>query len=95
NKLYQLTDEEVEKYNGEGVEFRVIRSGIYVYVFVEGKQVCVFDLSQNNSGVTADMEATVKLRHYDVKTTEMRFPFTVSDEVDKVALDIASNENGT
>ena len=54
-----------------------------------------FDLTQNNSGVTADMEAKVTLRHYDVKSTEIKFPFAVSDTVNKVKLDIASNANGT
>ena len=94
NELYQLSDEEVEKYNGDGVELRVIRSGIYAYVFVEGKQVSVFNLTQNNSGVTAGMEATVKLRHFDVQSEALKFVFEVSDKVEKSFVDIAKNENG-
>ena len=98
-ELYQLTDDEVKAFNCEdgedGIDFRVIRLGAYIYVFVEGKQVAEFDITQANSNVTADMEAKVSLRHYDVKADAIEFPFTVTEDVEEVTLDIASNENGT
>ena len=94
-ELYQLDETEVEKYNGDGIDFRVVRLGAYIYVFVEGKQVAEFDVTQNQSGVTANMEAKVSLRHYDVKAEAIEFSFTVTEDVEEVTLDTASNEGGT
>ena len=86
NGLYELSKAEAEKYLSGGIELRVVRSGTDVYVFFEGKPVAVFDLTQNNSGVTADMKATVSLRHYDAVATQVDIPFTVADEITKVTI---------
>jgi len=86
NTLYTLNETETNAYLTDGVELRVVRSGTDVYVFVEGKYVAVFDLTQNNSGVTADMKATVSLRHYDAIADQVDIPFTVADEITKVTI---------
>ena len=103
NGLYKLSEAEAEKYlSGGGVELRVVRDGINVYVFLEGKQVAVFDLTQNNSGVTADMPAKLSLRHYDA-VADVVIPFTVTaqtkrmifkDTYDASIWDISGQGNG-
>ena len=92
--LYKLSDEEAEKYlNGDGVEFRVIRKGTEVYLFVEGEEVAIFDLTQNNSGVTANMKATVTLRHYDAVADNVIVPFAITDKVESVEIDKIFKDN--
>ena len=97
NTYYTLTTDEAAKYNDptQGVDFRVVRSGKYIYVFVEGKQVTEFDITQNNSGITADTAATITLQHYDVKAEALSFNYKLTDKVAEAKLDIASNTNGT
>ncbi|MBQ8803910.1 MAG: metallophosphoesterase [Tyzzerella sp.] len=91
--LYKLNAQEAEKYlNGDGVEFRVVRKGTEVYLFVEGDEVAIFDLTQNNSGVKADTKAEVSLRHYDAEGNVV-LPFTVTDKVDKVEIDKVFKDN--
>jgi len=91
--FYQLTAEEAEKYNADGLDFRIIRQGTVVYLFIDGRQVAECDLTSNDSGVTADMKATVTLRHYDVTGT-IEFPFAISDIVEETTISIESNANG-
>ena len=86
NTLYTLNAAETNAYLADGVELRVVRYGTNVFVFLEGKAVAVFDLTQNNSGVTADMKATVSLRHYDAVTDQVDIPFTVADEITRVTI---------
>ena len=57
----------------------MIRDGIHVYVMLEGNLVNTFDLTQNSSGVTADMPAKVTLRHYDAIAPKVVIPFVVTD----------------
>ena len=86
NTLYTLTNNETNAYLTDGVELRLVRSGTDVYVIVEGRLVAVFDLTQNGSGVTADMKAKVSLRHYDAVADRVVIPFTVTDQVNKSEL---------
>ncbi|MBR5570083.1 MAG: hypothetical protein IKW10_04220 [Oscillospiraceae bacterium] len=83
NTLYTLTNSETDAYLADGVQLRLVRSGTDVYVIVAGRVVAVFDLTQNNSGVTADMKATVSLRHYDAVADRVVIPFTVIDQVNE------------
>ena len=86
NELYELDYAETLKYKGEGINLRVVRYGTNAYVYLEDKQVAVFDLTQNNSGVTADSPATVSLRHYDAVADAVTIPFTVTDQVTEPAI---------
>ena len=86
NTLYTLTQDETDAYLTDGVQLRLVRTGTDVHVIVEGKIVAVFDLTQNGSGVTADMKATVSLRHYDAVTDQVNIPFTVSEEFAEVTV---------
>ena len=86
NTLYTLTPNETNAYLTDGVQLRLVRMGTDVYVIVEGKIVAVFDLTQNGSGVTADMKATVSLRHYDAVTEQVDIPFAVSRELAEVTI---------
>lgn len=86
NTLYTLTKDETDAYLTDGVQLRLVRTGTDVYVIVEGKIVAVFDLTQNGSGVTADMKATVSLRHYDAVTDRVDIPFTVSRQLAEVTI---------
>jgi len=86
NELYELTYAQAQKYNGDGIELRVVRYGTDVYIYVDGTQVAVFDLTQNESGVQADSKATVFLRHYDAVADEIVIPFKVTEQVEKPEL---------
>ena len=93
NTLYTLNTKQTQDYLADGVELRLVRSGTDVHVILEGKIVAVFDLTQNNSGVTANMKATVSLRHYDVVTDQVDIPFTVAHEFAEVTITDVSGAN--
>lgn len=82
--FHDLTTEEIASYQDEnGIEFRVVRSGTTVDIYLDGVQVCSgIDLTTNESGnatnVTADMVATVTIRHYGNVGEQVDIPFTVS-----------------
>lgn len=44
---YTLTDEQAQKAQGDGIAFRVWISGTTAYVYLDGQQVCTYDLSRN------------------------------------------------
>ena len=94
NTLYKLNAQETNAYLTDGVELRLVRSGTDVHVILEDKIVGVFDLTQNNSGVTADMKATVSLRHYDAVTEQVKIPFTVANTFAQVTV-IDKSTDGT
>ena len=56
----------------------MVRYGTNAYIYLDGKQVAVFDLTQNNSGVKEDTKATVTLRHYDAAADAVVIPFTLT-----------------
>ena len=91
--FHKLSQEEIDKYNGEGIEFRIVRTGTVIYLFLDGKQVAVCDLTNNNSGVTASTKATVSLRHYDAVAEQVDIPFTIAKEVSKVTI-TDNSQNG-
>jgi len=86
NTLYKLSEAETNAYLTDGVQLRVVRVGTDVHVILESQIVAVFDLTQNNSGVTAGMPATVSLRHYDAVTDQVVIPFTVSEDITQVTI---------
>ncbi len=86
NTLYKLSDAETNAYLTDGVQLRVVRVGTDVHVILENQIVAVFDLTQNGSGVTADMPATVSLRHYDAVTDQVVIPFTVTEDITQVTI---------
>ncbi len=99
---YDLTQEEADQYmidaeeiaagNEEGVDFRIIRYGTTVYLFIENKQVAICDLTKcansagdTESGVTADTKMSVYLRHYDdVREDGVEIPFVITTEIELV-----------
>ena len=103
NTLYTLNKAETEAYLADGVELRVIRNGTNVSIMLEGKLVNTFDLTQNNSGVTADMPAKISLRHYDALPEKVVIPFTITGELQQTIFknnynadiwDISNQNNG-
>ena len=81
-----MTAEELEKYKEDGVELRIVRVGTDVLLYINGRQVKVADLTNNNSGVTADMLATVYIRHYDDKGEYVEIPYSITDQIDVVTI---------
>ena len=91
--LYKLSAKEAEKYlYGYGVELRVIRKGTDVYVFLDGEEVAIWDLTQNNSGVTAKTPASLSVRHYDAPG-DVTLDFEISDHVGEIKINRIFKEN--
>ena len=85
--LYNLSAAEADKYlSGNGVELQVIRKGTDVYVFLEGEEIAIWDLTQNGSGVTAKTPAVVSVRHYDAKGN-VTLHFDITNKVEDVKID--------
>lgn len=82
--FYELSMEEIASYQDEnGIDFRIVRSGTTVDIYLDGVQVCSgIDLTTNTSGnatnVTVDMAATVTIRQYGNLGYQVDIPFTIA-----------------
>ncbi len=110
---YEMTQAEIDQYiidakeiaegKEKGLDFRMIRYGTTMYLFIENKQVAICDLTKcansagdKASGVKADTKMSVYLRHYDDKRTAgVEIPFSISTEVEPVEVSIICNDKGT
>ena len=99
-----LTIDEISRYTGtEGVEFRIVRKGTNVSLYIDGRQVgTTFDITKDinskttrtESGITADMPAQVYIRHYNDFGNEVVTKFDVKDVVETIDINIADSEHG-
>lgn len=94
---YRLSDAQVAKFTGDGIKFRVVRNGTRVCVYLDDELVVDgYDLTKNNSGITADTKMTVTVRQYDTPNTVAVFSdFQVSSQMEKVTLNVSAGANGT
>lgn len=82
--FYELSTKEIASYQDEnGIDLRIVRSGTTVDIYLDGVQVCSgIDLTTNTSGnatnVTADMAATVTIRHYGNMGHQVDIPFAIA-----------------
>ena len=98
-KRYQywgaLTEEETAQYLDGGVEFRVVRIGTEVSLYINDRFVAVADLTNNNRGVEADTKAKVTVRHYDDAGVKVEIPFEWTEIIDLVDITCVESKNGT
>lgn len=82
---YTLTEDEIASYQDEdGIEFRVVRIGTAVELYLDGKQVCkgidlTVDKNGNATGITANTSATIAIAHYGNLGHAVDIPFDISD----------------
>ncbi len=96
--FYVMNAQEIAKFNsGEGIGFRVIRQGTLVDIYLDGVLVVDdFDLTQNESGVTADMEASLSIRRFDDPDIKAEYGLTVSTDAPQAAVvNVDSQINGS
>lgn len=80
-----MNEDEIASYQDEdGIEFRIIRSGTTVDIYLDGKQVCkgidlTVDVDGNATGITADTSATIAIAHYGNLGHAVDIPFTITD----------------
>ena len=96
---HKMTDEQIAAFQSEeGIDFRVVRIGTEVLLYLDDTLVKVCDLTVNKSGeateITADMPATVSIRHYGNVGYAAETPFEVSDTVADVIDGQLTLENG-
>ena len=96
---YTLTDEQAEKVKTEGIAYRVQILDTTAYVYLDGQQVCTYDLSTNvNTGKPSGIEnatSTVSFRLDGNTNGITKIPFHFENNSKKVTLIIAQSENGT
>lgn len=90
----KLTEEEFAAYKDGGVDFRIVRYGTEVTLYIGDRMVAVADLTNNNRGVTADMPAEVTFRHYDDAGVRIEFPFSVKETFELVTINCVENATG-
>ena len=95
---YALTDEQAAKVKAGGIEYRVQILGTTAYVYIDGEEVCTYDLSKVvATGKASGIEnATVKVGfaldgNYGY-TTEI--PFKLVDSTKDVMINVADIANG-
>ena len=96
---YTLTEEEAQKAMTDGISYRVQILGTTAYVFIDGKEVCTYDLSTNiKTGQPSGIEnatSTVSFRLDGNLNGNTVIPFRLEDNSKNVTLNIAQTENGT
>lgn len=96
---YSLTDAEVEKLLSGGIELRVIRSGTEVSCYLDGKEIVSgADLTKDragaDTGITANMLATVGIRHYGDAGAPVEISFEKQDKPDYVTVTCLPDADG-
>ena len=81
-----MKDDEKAQYLAEGIDFRVVRYGTDILLYIGDRFVKVADLTENNSGVTADMKATVSIRHWDDTGVNVIIPFELTTDVNPIKI---------
>ena len=96
---YTLTDAQAEKVKTEGIEYRVWIIGTTAYVFIDGEQVCSYDLSTVvATGAPSGIEnatATISFRMDGNTVGDTVIPFKLKNNTNAVLLNIAQTANGT
>lgn len=98
NKEYTMSPETVNKIQSDGIEFRVVRKGAIVNIFLDGEHACQYDLSKLTDGSDsniADKKAYMKVRSYGNVGVDYEIPFSITDTVEKISVNIADSEHGT
>ncbi len=92
---YTLTEAQAAKVQGEGVEFRMTRSGTKLSLFLDGFRVSQLDLTGDSSGITEDMTCVVKLRYYNNLGYDVVLPFAVDNPLPSGTVTVETAENGS
>lgn len=92
---YTLTADQTAKVQGEGVEFRMTRSGTKLNLYLDDGLVSQLDLTGNGSGITKDMTCVVKVRYYNNLGYDVVLPFSVGNPLPSGRITVESTENGT
>lgn len=83
---YTLTDEQAAKVMGEGISYRVWISGTTAYVYLDGQEVCMYDLSTvvatgQPSGIEkAAVNVSLRMDGNIGKTVEVPFVLTQTEK---------------
>ena len=95
---YTLTEEQAKKVQTEGIAYRVQILGTTAYVFLDGQQVCTYDLSTNvNTGKPSGIQnatSTISFRLDGNQNGVTVIPFQFANNYKQVVLNIAETENG-
>lgn len=85
---YTLTDQQAEKVKNQGISYRVLISGTTAHVFLDGQEVCTYDLSKvvatgRPSGIEkATVKVSLRLDGNLDRTTEI--PFKLEETIVEV-----------
>ena len=87
---YNFTEAEKAQYKTEeGIDFRVVRNGTDILLFVGGEYKTCVDLSEI---IKADTPAIVSIQHMDDKGVPYVMPFTMSEKLDMVTIKTEAND---
>lgn len=100
--IYQFTEEQTNKYKGDGVDVRFVRQGRYLYVFVDGQQcyadgqAVVLDLvDQSKDTIAEDAKLKVGIRRYGNYGNWIDIPYILIDKVTPSTITVEETEDGT
>ena len=92
---YTLNAEQAAKVQGEGIEFRMTRSGTKLNLYLDDALVSRLELTGNNSGITQDMPCVVKLRYYNSLGYDVVLPFKLDNPMPAGNVTVEAVANGT
>lgn len=92
---YTLNDEQAAKVQGDGIRFRMTRSGTKLNLYLDDILVSRLDLTGNSSGITKEMTCVVKVRYYNNLGYDVVLPFTVGNPLPSGNVTVEAAENGS
>ncbi len=100
--IYQFTEEQTNKYKGDGVDVRFVRQGRYLYLYVDGQQcyangqAVVLDLvEQSKNTIAEDAKLKVGIRRFGNYGNWIDIPYILIDRVTLSTITVEETENGT
>ena len=96
---YSLTAEEVQKLQTDGIALRIVRNGTRLSCYLDGNEIVsdadlTVDRDGVATGITADMLATVGIRHYGDAGAYVVMPFAKQNKLDYVTVTSLPDDKG-
>lgn len=92
---YTLNAQQAAKVQGDGIVFRMTRSGTKLNLYLDDVLVSRLDLTGNSSGITGDMTCVAKVRYYNSLGYDVVLPFGVDNPLPFGSVTVEGSANGT
>lgn len=79
--LYRMTADEIESYNGDGIDFRIVKDGAKFYLYLNGTYASPLKSLDFSDVIGENTSAKITLSHWGAAGEDITIPFSVSRPV--------------